>query len=76
MIGANGAIDVARLQKVAPDTVFVKDITAGTVGLGLFGPQARKVVEKLTKQDVSNEAFGYFKAKSLYIDQVPATLWR
>jgi heterotetrameric sarcosine oxidase gamma subunit len=76
MIGANGAIDVARLQKVAPDTVFVKDITAGTVGLGLFGPQARKVVEKLTKQDVSNEAFGYFKAKSLYLDQVPATLWR
>ena len=76
MIGANGAIDVARLQKVAPDTVFVKDITAGTVGLGLFGPHARKVVEKLTKQDVSNEAFGYFKAKSLYLDQVPATLWR
>jgi heterotetrameric sarcosine oxidase gamma subunit len=76
MIGANGAIDVARLQKVAPDTVFVKDITAGTVGLGLFGPQARKVVEKLTKQDVSNEAFGYFKAKSLYLDQVPSTLWR
>ena len=76
MIGANGAIDVARLQKVAPDTVFVKDTTAGTVGLGLFGPQARKVVEKLTKQDVSNEAFGYFKAKSLYLDQVPATLWR
>ena len=76
MIGANGAIDVARLQKVAPDTVFVKDITAGTVGLGIFGPHARKVVEKLTKQDVSNEAFGYFKAKSLYLDQVPATLWR
>ena len=76
MIGANGAIDVARLQKVAPDTVFVKDITAGTVGLGLFGPHARKVVEKLTKQDVSNEAIGYFKAKSIYLDQVPATLWR
>jgi heterotetrameric sarcosine oxidase gamma subunit len=76
MIGANGAVDVARLQKVAPDTVFVKDVTAGTVGLGLFGPHARKVIEKLTKVDVSNEAFGYFKAKSLYLDQVPATLWR
>ena len=76
MIGANGAVDVARLQKVAPDTVFVKDVTAGTVGLGLFGPHARKVVEKLSNVDVSNEAFGYFKAKSLYLDQVPATLWR
>ena len=76
MIGANGAVDVARLQKVAPDTVIVKDVTAGTVGLGLFGPHARKVVEKLTNVDVSNEAFGYFKAKSLYLDQVPATLWR
>jgi glycine cleavage system aminomethyltransferase T len=61
---------------VAPDTVHVKDITAGTVGLGLFGPQARKVIQKLTNQDISNEAFGYFKAKSLYLDQVPATLWR
>ena len=76
VIGANSAVDVARLEMVAPDTVFVKDITAGTVGVGLFGPHARKVVEKLTKQDVSNEAFGYFKAKQLYLDQVPATLWR
>ena len=76
MVGANSAVDVARLQMVAPDTVHVKDVTAGTVGLGLFGPHARKVVQKLTNQDVSNEAFGYFKAKSLYLDQVPATLWR
>ena len=76
VIGANSAVDVARLEMIAPDTVFVKDITAGTVGVGLFGPHARKVVEKLTKQDVSNEAFGYFKAKQLYLDQVPATLWR
>ena len=76
MIGANSAIDVARLKSAAPDTVHIKDVTSGTVGLGLFGPHARKVVEKLTDVDVSNEAFGYFKAKSLYLDQVPATLWR
>lgn len=76
MIGANSAIDVARLKSSAPDTVHIKDVTSGTVGLGLFGPHARKVVEKLTSVDVSNEAFGYFKAKSLYLDQVPATLWR
>jgi heterotetrameric sarcosine oxidase gamma subunit len=76
MIGANSAIDVARLKSAAPDTVHIKDVTSGTVGLGLFGPHARKVVEKLTNVDVSNEAFGYFKAKSLYLDQVPATLWR
>jgi len=76
MIGANSAIDVARLKMSAPDTVHIKDVTSGTVGLGLFGPNARKVVEKLTDVDVSNEAFGYFKAKRLYLDQVPATLWR
>ena len=56
--------------------MHVRDITAGTVGIGLFGPNARKVVEKLTSTDVSNEALGYFKAKQLYLDQVPATLWR
>ena len=76
VIGANGAVDVARLEMVAPDNVFVNDITAGTVALGLFGPQARKVIQKLTNADVSHEALGYFKAKSLYLDQVPATLWR
>jgi heterotetrameric sarcosine oxidase gamma subunit len=75
-IGANGHVDVARLQMAAPDTVHVRDITAGTVGLGLFGPDARRVVQKLTNADVSNEAFGYFKARELYLDQVPATLWR
>lgn len=76
VIGANGAVDVARLEMAAPDNVFISDITAGTVALGLFGPHARKVIQKLTKDDVSHEAFGYFKAKSTYLDQVPATLWR
>ena len=76
VIGANGAVDVARLEMVAPETVFVNDITAGTVALGLFGPHARKVIQKLTDVDVSHETLGYFKAKSLYLDQVPATLWR
>ena len=76
VIGANGAVDVARLEMAAPDTVHISDITSGTVALGLFGPHARKVIQKLTKDDVSHEAFGYFKAKSTYLDQVPATLWR
>ncbi|MEY4492722.1 MAG: hypothetical protein RL355_71 [Actinomycetota bacterium] len=76
VIGANGAVDVARLEMSAPDNVFINDITAGTVALGLFGPHARKVIQKLTKDDVSHEALGYFKAKNTYLDQVPATLWR
>lgn len=76
VIGANGAVDVARLEMVAPDNVHVSDITSGTVALGLFGPHARKVVQKLTRDDVSHEALGYFKAKQTYLDQVPVTLWR
>jgi len=76
VIGANGAVDCARLEMAAPETVFVNDITHGTVALGLFGPHARKVIQKLTKDDVSHEALGYFKAKQTYLDQVPATLWR
>ena len=76
VIGANGAVDAARLEMAAPDTVFVNDITAGTVALGFFGPRAREVIQSLTRDDVSHEALGYFKAKQTYLDQVPVTLWR
>ena len=40
-IGVNSNADISYLKHLAPDTVHVKDITAGTVGLGLFGPKAR-----------------------------------
>ena len=76
MIGANGNADLARLLTAAPDTVHVRDVTAGTIGLGLFGPQARALAQSLCKNDLSNESLGYFRAKRTHLGQVPVTLCR
>ena len=76
ILGANGNVDLIRLQNAAPDDVHVRDITSGTIGLGLFGPSARQLAQSICEDDLSNESLGYFKAKKTYLGQVPVTLWR
>ncbi len=77
-IGANGNLDLAWLDRHAPTdgSVQVRDITAGTCCIGLWGPRARDVLASLADIDVSNEAFGYFKARSFHIGHVPVTALR
>jgi dimethylglycine oxidase len=75
-IGVNSNIDIAYLQQEAPDTVHIRDITAGTVALGLFGPKSRELAQSLTNDDLSNEALGYFRLKNTYLGHVPVMLCR
>ncbi|MGC4035445.1 MAG: FAD-dependent oxidoreductase [Chitinophagaceae bacterium] len=75
-IGVNSNIDINYLKQAAPDTVHVKDITAGTVALGLFGPKSRELAQSLTRDDLSNESLGYFKLKHTYLGHVPVMLAR
>jgi uncharacterized protein YndB with AHSA1/START domain len=75
-IGVNSNIDINYLKQLSPDTVHVRDITAGSVGLGLFGPKSRELAQSLTRDDLSNEALGYFRLKSLYLGHVPVMLCR
>ncbi len=58
-------LDLTWVQKHAPDygTVSVSDISNSYAALGLWGPNARKVLEKVTTADVSHEAFAYFGAQ-------------
>ena len=51
-------------------------MTAGTCCIGLWGPRARDVLAPLTGDDVSNEGFGYFRAKRLHVGHVPVTALR
>ncbi len=37
-VGANGNLDLDRLRRAAPNDVFVRDITAGTCCVGVWGP--------------------------------------
>ena len=77
-IGANGNLDLDWLARTRPTdgSVHVRDITAGTCCIGLWGPRARDVLAPLTDADVSNEAFRYFQARELAIGHVPVTALR
>ncbi len=77
-IGANGNLDLAWLEAHSPSdgSVVVRDITAGTCCLGLWGPAARDVLAGLADIDVSNEAFGYFRALTFHVGHVPVTALR
>jgi len=67
LVGTNGHRDRVHLESRCPDTVRITDLTAGTCGLGLWGPRARDVLERLTDDDVSHQALGYFRAKRLRV---------
>ncbi|HEY5835736.1 GcvT family protein [Streptomyces sp.] len=77
-IGANGNLDLDWLRRRLPadGTVQVRDITAGTCCLGVWGPRARDLVQPLTDTDFSHLSFGYFKAKQAYLGDVPVTAMR
>ncbi len=77
-VGANGNLDFDLLARRAPrdGSVHVRDITAGTCCLGLWGPRAREVLAAVTDADVSNAAFRYFQARDLWVGNVPVTAIR
>ncbi|HEX8990065.1 MAG TPA: glycine cleavage T C-terminal barrel domain-containing protein, partial [Anaerolineales bacterium] len=68
--------DLAWLRMhVAPDDgpVTIRDITMEWACLALWGPKARAVLEKITRDDVSNSAFPYLHAG--IIDMNGAKVW-
>ncbi|MGX1761292.1 GcvT family protein [Streptomyces lydicus] len=87
-VGANSAADLDWLLRHAPDGgpsrsgeagsggVQVRDITPGTCCIGVWGPLARDLVQPLTRDDFSHEAFGYFRAKQTHLGHVPVTAMR
>lgn len=75
-VGANSPADLDWLLRRAPDDVHLRDTTSGTCCIGVWGPLARDLVQPLTRDDFSHEAFGYFRAKETYIGQVPVTAMR
>ena len=75
-IGVNSNIDIQYLKNEAPDTVHIRDITAGTIGLGLFGPKSRALAQSLTRDNINNEALPYFKLKNTHLGHVPVMMCR
>ncbi|BCG69125.1 hypothetical protein MesoLj113a_02830 [Mesorhizobium sp. 113-1-2] len=58
------------------DGVSVRDISDAVVGFSLAGPNARRLLERLTHQDVSHEAFGFLACKTLDVGLVRAKVGR
>src|SRR5690606_19489625 len=73
-IGANGPLDLDLLVRAAPADVVVRDITAGTCCIGVWGPLAREVVLPLTGGELDD--VGYFRGAQVYVGTVPVTALR
>ncbi|GAA1865137.1 FAD-dependent oxidoreductase [Pseudonocardia ailaonensis] len=72
-VGANGEVDVDRLRRLAPAGVSVRDVTAGTCGLGLWGPRALDILSAVSADDLS---FGYFRARPIHVGAIPVLALR
>jgi dimethylglycine oxidase len=77
-VGANGNLDRDWFGRHLPadGSVQVRDITAGTCCIGLWGPLAREVLQPLADSDFSNDGLKYFRAKRAHIGSVPVTAMR
>ena len=70
--------DLAWLRRHAPDdgSVTITDRSSRYMPIGLWGPNARRVLQKATGHDVSNEAFPYYTARSIEIGCAPVVALR
>jgi glycine cleavage system aminomethyltransferase T/glycine/D-amino acid oxidase-like deaminating enzyme len=77
-LGLNGPRDIVWMEKHLPNdgSVQIRDVSGGTCCVGVWGPQARELVQELSPNDLSNEAFGFFKARRIYVGEVPVVALR
>jgi glycine cleavage system T protein len=75
---AFGQHDLAWLRQHAPEdgSVHVSDVTSQYACYGIWGPNARDVLQRLTTTDLSNDAFRYMTARELAIATVPCLALR
>ncbi|MBW6436051.1 FAD-dependent oxidoreductase [Actinoplanes hulinensis] len=74
LIGANGPLDLDRLLRAVPPGVTVRDVSAGTCALAVWGPAARELLAPLTTVDLAS--FGHLQAREGHLGMAPVTLLR
>jgi glycine cleavage system aminomethyltransferase T len=77
-VGANSPLDFDWLSRHLPDdgSVTLRDITGATCCVGVWGPLARDMVQPRCPDDLSHDAFKYFRAMHTYLDAIPVTMMR
>jgi glycine cleavage system T protein len=73
---AFGRHDLAWISSHAPEDVSVDDVTSRFACLGIWGPNARAILQPLTATDFSTEAFPYMGAREIAIGPVPCLALR
>jgi glycine cleavage system aminomethyltransferase T/glycine/D-amino acid oxidase-like deaminating enzyme len=70
--------DLAWLQQHAPDdgAVQISDLSAAYAPIGLWGPNARRVLQAVTNHDVSHAAFPYYTWQALEVGTIPLVALR
>ena len=58
------------------DGVSVRDISDGVVGFSLSGPKSRELLERVTRSDVSSEAFRFMSCREMDIGMIRAKVGR
>ena len=54
----------------------VRDVTSACACFGIWGPKAREILQPLTPQDLSNEAFPYMSVREITVGHVPVRALR
>lgn len=75
--GASATEHTRWIREQAPEEgVSIDAHVSDRCGIGVWGPKAREVLQPLTEEDLSNDSFGYFRAKEFYLDSIPVLALR
>ena len=71
--GGSGPQDLKWIQSHLPKdgSVSVTDVSSATCCIGLWGPQARALLSRVTDDDIGNREFPYLTSKPITIVDVP-----
>src|SRR3990170_3571224 len=69
-----GMHDLAWIRSHLPadGSVHVVDVTSAYACVGLWGPKARELVQRVSQDDFSNQAFPYMTGRRVTLGEVPA----
>lgn len=75
--GAAERLHLRHFADLAPDAgVDLRSVTRARAGLSISGPNARALLARLTDEDVSNEAFGFLRARDTTVAGAPCRVMR
>ena len=75
---AFGLHDSQWIKKHMPDdgSVVFHDVTSAFAVINVIGPNSRALLQKVTREDIGNESFGFGKSRLLVVGHAPAKALR